>query len=192
MSEKKPPIHPVILQGNWKKGWALDYYSNPDEAEEEIQRSALGELLYRCKYSGEIEPLKLLAEAAAGFLGRKFLIFTLHCILPAPPSDLRREFQPVEEIAKLISRKLNLPLAEDYLLKKRPTEPMKSMSDRDRRFGHFKEVFAAADFRYAGKNILLFDDVFRSGTTLYHITEALYESGKVKNVYVLTLTKTGR
>ncbi|WP_337738617.1 ComF family protein [Agrobacterium vitis] len=42
----------------------------------------------------------------------------------------------------------------------------------------------------AGKNILLFDDVFRSGTTLNEITKVLLEQGQASSVRVLTITKT--
>ncbi len=40
----------------------------------------------------------------------------------------------------------------------------------------------------AGKNILLFDDLFGSGATVSHITEALKEKGDAAAVYLLTLT----
>ena len=44
--------------------------------------------------------------------------------------------------------------------------------------------------RYKGKDVLLFDDLYRSGTTLKEITHMLYEQGKVKSVYIVTMTKT--
>jgi predicted amidophosphoribosyltransferase len=51
-------------------------------------------------------------------------------------------------------------------------------------------AFSVSDQRYANKKVLIFDDLFRSGTTLKEITRVLYEVGKVQNVYVVTLTKT--
>ena len=41
-----------------------------------------------------------------------------------------------------------------------------------------------------GKKVLLFDDLYRSGSTLNEITNTLYEEGGVSDVYVLTITKT--
>lgn len=42
----------------------------------------------------------------------------------------------------------------------------------------------------AGKRILLFDDVFRSGATMNSITAALYDQGGAAEVCALTLTRT--
>jgi phosphoribosylpyrophosphate synthetase len=41
-----------------------------------------------------------------------------------------------------------------------------------------------------GKNVLLFDDLYRSGATFNAITRVLYEKGMVNKVYILALTKT--
>lgn len=42
------------------------------------------------------------------------------------------------------------------------------------------------------KNILVIDDLFQTGATLNAISKLLYNEGKVKNVFVITLTKTRR
>lgn len=44
--------------------------------------------------------------------------------------------------------------------------------------------------KYQNKKVLIFDDLFRSGSTLKEITKTLYNTGKVQNVYIVTLTKT--
>jgi predicted amidophosphoribosyltransferase len=46
--------------------------------------------------------------------------------------------------------------------------------------------------RTSGKNLLLFDDLYRSGATVSAITELLKSQGKAKAVYLLTLTETRR
>ena len=53
-----------------------------------------------------------------------------------------------------------------------------------------ENAFGVIDNRYEGKNVLLFDDLYRSGTTLKELTSVLYKYGKVKNVYIITMTKT--
>ena len=40
------------------------------------------------------------------------------------------------------------------------------------------------------KNVLLLDDIYDSGATLTVATYLLYSCGQVKNVYVITMTKT--
>ena len=41
-----------------------------------------------------------------------------------------------------------------------------------------------------GKNILLFDDLYRSGETLKAVCNIVANQGGANNVYVLTITKT--
>jgi predicted amidophosphoribosyltransferase len=42
----------------------------------------------------------------------------------------------------------------------------------------------------AGRSILLLDDLYRSGATLNVISRLLQQDGKVKSVYVVTMTMT--
>ena len=44
--------------------------------------------------------------------------------------------------------------------------------------------------RTTGKNVLLFDDLFRSGATLNAITGLLLRQGQAASVRVLTITRT--
>ncbi len=43
---------------------------------------------------------------------------------------------------------------------------------------------------FKGRNILLFDDLYRSGETLKAVAQILKNKAGVKNVYILTITKT--
>ncbi|BCH62252.1 hypothetical protein RvVAT039_pl08950 (plasmid) [Agrobacterium vitis] len=72
----------------------------------------------------------------------------------------------------------------------RPTAQLKNENDPAKRKDLACGLYAV-DPRYtAGKNILLFDDVFRSGTTLNEITKVLLGQGQASSVRVLTITKT--
>ena len=53
-----------------------------------------------------------------------------------------------------------------------------------------KDAFAVAPEQTEGKEILLFDDLYRSGATVSAITALLKNEGKAKAVRVLTLTQT--
>jgi hypothetical protein len=44
--------------------------------------------------------------------------------------------------------------------------------------------------RTAGRNVLLFDDLFRSGATMNAITDVLMRDGKAASVRALTITRT--
>lgn len=94
------------------------------------------------------------------------------------------------EIAKKISELIRIPIDLDYIHKIKNTEQVKSVQDKTEREHIMDGAFGVPDQRYANKKVLIFDDLFRSGTTLKEMTKVLYEVGKVQNVYVVTLTKT--
>lgn len=52
------------------------------------------------------------------------------------------------------------------------------------------DLYAVDPIHTAGKGILLFDDLFRSGTTMNAITDVLMQQGKASVVRALTITRT--
>lgn len=94
------------------------------------------------------------------------------------------------EIAKGISSQLRIPLLTDALVKTEETPQLKNVYDYEERLKLLNNKFSASASLTAGKNVLLFDDLYRSGATLSAITSVLFHQGKVKKVYVLSLTKT--
>jgi predicted amidophosphoribosyltransferase len=182
------------LSGNWRYGWALDLHtvsSTPlPEGGFETQRTEVGELLYQLKYCLDRSKVEPIAEAAAAFLRSRMVLPYLAAIIPVPPSDTNRPFQPVQELAVRIGQKINLPVRLDYLVKVKLTEALKGIEDSASRKQQLQGAFKVQDLSLAGKYVLVFDDLFRSGETLKAITEVLYAQGKVARVYVLTITKT--
>lgn len=86
--------------------------------------------------------------------------------------------------------KLNVPVIIDALKRTMGTE-LKNIDDPSERMKLLKEqLFLTTKHNLQQKNILLIDDVYRSGSTLIIATDVLYKQAKVKNVYVLTMTKT--
>jgi predicted amidophosphoribosyltransferase len=67
---------------------------------------------------------------------------------------------------------------------------LKDIYDYHERLKLLQNNLSVANNIIGGKNILVFDDLFRSGATLNAATKVLYEEGKVARIYVLTLTKT--
>jgi predicted amidophosphoribosyltransferase len=76
------------------------------------------------------------------------------------------------------------------LIKVKETPELKNVYDYQKRLELLKDAFAAKNLLLKGKNVLLFDDLYRSGATLNAITRVLSEKGMVSKVYVLALTKT--
>jgi len=187
-------INEQKLTGNWKVGWALNLHTvssvpRPDGGFE-TQRTEIGELLYQLKYKCDKSKIEPIAEVAANFLKRRLVFPFLTAIIPVPPSKLDRSFQPVQELAIRIGQKVNLSVPSDYFIKVKATDALKAIEDTKSRKEQLKGAFKVKDNRFAGKYILLFDDLFRSGETLNEITDVLVKEGKVSKVFVLTITKT--
>jgi len=192
-------INPINLHGNWIEGFALGLHTisseflGSDEFGHEVfdtKRSEIGELLYRLKYQSDKSSVKEIVEAAVDFLVNKWKISSvLDAILPVPPSKIRA-FQPVLYVAREISSRIQVPLHEDFLIKVKETPELKNVFDYRKRTDSLNDAFGVKNQVFAEKNILLFDDLYRSGATCNAITNVLYKRGKVGKVYVLALTKT--
>lgn len=76
------------------------------------------------------------------------------------------------------------------MIKVKETPELKNIYDYQKRLELLKDGFAIKDQSLRGKNVLLFDDLYRSGATLSVVTRALYDQGMVNEVYILALTKT--
>lgn len=114
---------------------------------------------------------------------------SIEAIIPVPPSK-SRSFQPVIQVAKGLSTQLHIPFSASYLNKVKQTPELKNMFDYQQRLEVLGDAFSVRSLALQGKNVLLFDDLYRSGATIHAITQVLYEKGQVSKVMVLTLTKT--
>jgi predicted amidophosphoribosyltransferase len=194
----------IVLKGVFKIGWALDYHTKKSVYKGDVEglpyfdtdRTELGELIYNLKYtnlpiSKKKELTKLLAKRVIEFLKTRIIIQKnyIDVIIPIPPSR-EREFQHVYEIADLIGKEIGIKVDKDFILKIKKTPEMKNEKAENKRAKLKGSFILRKPNIYEGKNILLFDDIFQTGETANIITELLYKVGNVKNVYLLTLTKT--
>jgi competence protein ComFC len=184
----------IDLEGNWKAGWAMDYHTISSiplgDGKFDTTRTEIGELLYQLKYAEDHSKVKQIAKITAEFLGTRLVTPYLSAIIPVPPSNLERPYQPVYEIAKEIGNLVNVKVDFNYLSKSHTTTQLKEIEDYSDRIKALKNVFEIKDERYKYQKVMLFDDLYRSGATMNVITDLLHKSGKVDRVYVLTLTRT--
>jgi len=185
------------LSGNWDKGWALDIHTLHSvmigDGKFDTTYTFLGNALNKLKYWKDISFAPVIVNTAKQFIDNdkyKEYFGMIDVIIPVPPSDASRSFQPVYELAKLLSAKTNKPVDTEYLIKLKSTSQIKSIQDPDKRKEILKDAFDVNSNKYEGKNVLLFDDLFRSGSTLEEITSLLKGKGKVNKIFVLTITKT--
>ena len=186
----------IEIIGNWKKGLAFDVhtlsstYLGPNEFgynQWENTRSEMGELVYEFKYQKDRSCLGSIVALLDKIKG----IDQFDYILPIPPTDQGREFQPVTEIALALGKHHGIEVLTDVLKKMAGGPQLKNVDDPEKRKKLLKDSIRIdkAD-SVAGCDILLVDDLYRSGATLSVATDLLYEIAKANKVCVLTMTKT--
>lgn len=188
-------INPRVILGKWKKGYALDLhtlssiYIGDDGSgypRFDTVRSEIGELLFRLKNRSDLSAVPEIVAATEKFL--KEWRPPVDIIVPVPPSS-NRTIQPVMVLAQALSKQLQIPLSE-VVQKTRDTPQLKEIFDLDKRLQVLEGAFFVEPERVAGQQILLFDDLFRSGATMDAISDILYRQGGAKEIYALTVTRT--
>lgn len=194
-TEELVDINWQAIVGNWHAGVALDLhtisstlvgYSEAGNKIFDTVRPPIAELLNQLKYKNNQGAAQGIIKAAAVFVQPYRAKFDI--LIPAPPST-PRALQPVYVLADGIGAVVHIPVIK-CIETTRPTTQLKNEHDPAKRKQLVAGLYDVDPQFTAGKNILLFDDVFRSGTTLNEITKVLIEKGKAVSVRVLTITKT--
>lgn len=159
------------------------------------------------KYKNRREYLDFYAEAIWHRYGKWLEYRRADALVPVPvhPSRLRqRGFNQAEELAKRLSRRLGIPVANDLIIRLRKTAPQKELTPQER-LKNLRQAFAVSG-RYSkaavlggaeykgsrGKNaviprsVILVDDIYTTGSTVEACTRVLKEAG-VKHVYCVTI-----
>ena len=152
-------------------------------------RSPLGELVYRLKYRGDKDALREIVDTVADFLLWTWKL-RADILVPFPPSNTSRRNQPVMEVAVSLSERCGIPLCDSCITKVKNTAQLKDVFELAKRTELLQDAFAVDRAKTAGKRILLFDDLYRSGATAGTISRLLASEGGAKAVYLLTLTQT--
>lgn len=188
-------IHPQKIDGRWQSGVSLDLhttsstpigYNEAGHMQFETVRPEIAELLYQLKYKGNQDAAQRIVETAAAYLRPHREKFDL--IIPVPPSTARA-VQPVLLLAVGIGAAVGVPVVS-CVTTTRATTQLKGVTDPAQRQELVKGLYTVDRVQTAGKNVLLFDDLFRSGTTMNAITDVLLNDGGAKTVRALTITKT--
>lgn len=204
--------HLIEIKGNWSFGVALDLHtksSSPiinDDGEItgwDTERTEIGEELYKLKYwtsentAVKVQRIDKLSDEVVKTINqiiklikeKKDFDINFSYIIPVLPSK-NRTFQPVTELAKEVANKFGIPLGSDIVKKVKSTDQLKQIEDEQEREDMLNNAFDVEDGCLSGKNVVLIDDLYRSGSTLKAITTLLKNKGKAKNVIVVVLTKT--
>lgn len=187
----------IRLTGQWKEGYAIDrhtvysiYLGENDYGHPiyDTKRTEIGELVYQLKYQNK-NIINDIMELVKPVLDHWRIKEKVDIVIPIPPSDSSRIFQPVFLISKAIADYLNIPTSTQ-VLKKTKAEQLKNVSN-DKKLDSIKNAIIKEKQFKRKVNILLVDDLYDSGATLNEAVNILKKDKNVDEVYVLAMTKTG-
>lgn len=143
-------------------------------------------LIYGLKYGNK----KYLANYLSNFLVDKFLEsnITVDFVVPVPMHSFRLKERGYNQAELICEGFKNINIAVENNLVERIVNTVSQTSlPRDKRLVNLTNVFKVLDkSKVKGKNILIIDDVYTTGTTVSEIAKALTKAGANK-VYSLTL-----
>jgi len=186
----------INISGPWKTGFAFDIHTlrsrhiGDDEYGRprfQSDRSPIGQCLYNLKFGQKFAEIANIINILSSNEDFKNFIDKIDVIVPVPPSNKYRRLQPVILVAQEIARTFNKELRQDIFLSSN-SEEMKNI-DTVEKYDRIKNALRMEGQLDKSKNILLFDDVFDSGSTLTAMTNMLIEKD-CYGVFVFTLTKT--
>ena len=146
--------------------------------------------VHRLKYGGERTAAAALAGLMAEYLERNPA--AADALVPAPlhPRRLRgRGYNQSALLARHIGRRVNLPVRENLLIRRKNARPqVETQSPQERRDNVAGNFAGLADA--SGIAVLLIDDVATTGSTLSECAVALKAAGAA-TVYALALARDG-
>ena len=147
----------------------------------------LDAMVVALKSGGRLDLARVFGDLLAERIGHRVPI---DCLLPVPMSARRqreRGFNQSLEIARVIARRLSVPLRRRALVRRRAGPPQQSLPLAARR-GNVRDAFAlSAPLR--ARRAALVDDVMTSGATLDELARVVKRAG-VEQVVNLVVART--
>ena len=150
------PYNGISLGELALRSWMI--YRNGANYYDYYERSSyIAKLIYQIKYQFRKDKINELAHLIINELDSNDY-GTFDVIIPVPSSNPNNEYQPLNEVVKVISTLLNIPFDFTYLLSKERT-PVRNIDDSIMRQKILEESLYISDInRYKSKRILLVDD----------------------------------
>ena len=146
-------------------------------------------LIHSLKYDKNYKVGNFLGKVTSELLLDKIASWNCDIIIPIPLHSLRkadRGFNQAREIAKGISKNINIPMKANILKRVRFTKTQTKLNLKERK-ENIEGAFKLNNFKdIKGKNIILIDDVITTGATITECAKILLIGGANK-IYALSV-----
>ncbi len=150
---------------------------------------AVGKAIYQFKYHNRRIYSRFFAKEMVTSYGTYINQWNIDLIVPIPISKKRkrqRGYNQTELLAKEISRLTGISYETKGLVRIKETVAQKKLNVRQRRY-NLLHAFVWNKEKLQGKNVLLIDDIYTTGSTIDICSHILKQNG-AKNVYFLTIS----
>jgi ComF family protein len=147
-------------------------------------------LIHAFKFRADLAAGRLLAQLLVGHVRRRSELPELLLPVPLHPARLgERGFNQAHELARLVGRKLAIPVAPTLLTRTRHTPPQHGLAAKARR-ANVRGAFALSR-PLPARHVALIDDVFTTGQTATELARVLRRAG-AERVEVWVLARVAR
>lgn len=144
--------------------------------------------LYRLKYGGRQEYADFFGEEMAFYLGGFIREIRPDALIPIPlhgRRKRRRGYNQAALLARALGRYLDIPVAENCLVRVKNTVPLKRLNPKERQ-NNLKKAFNIAENDVKLKTVIIVDDIYTTGSTVDEAARTLAACG-VEHIYFVTL-----
>lgn len=177
--ENIDPLNNETSLNNKYKAFSCAYYYG-----------SIKELIIKLKFRGDFSCAKPLAFFLREIIKGNFIDFDFITFVPSSFKNYkRRGFNQMKVIASLLADMINIPVY-NCLRKKTGTKDQIGLS-KEERWKNISKCFCKKGINKAkGMRILLIDDVFTTGATVFYCADELKKLG-AEEIIILTVSKRG-
>ena len=154
-----------------------------------FEYKCIADAVFRFKYQGRQEYAEFFGTEISNKLGADILALKPDCFIPVPIHKKRlrnRGYNQATELAKVISRHLQIPMDDKLISRVQETAPLKNLNLKERQ-NNLKKAFKIISNDVKLKRVIIIDDIFTTGSTIDAMAEELRLVG-VSKIYFVALS----